>query len=165
MLPWRWGTPTGLDAAKNTGTAIGLCKELLFSPYCLFIVRRRIRWRDRHILKRLRGNAMSFMSPLQWIVILAVVLLLFGGRGKVSAIMGDFGKGLRNFKTGLKGDEADAAAEDDAEVEVIEAAPAAKKATKKKAPAKKAAKKATATKATAKKAASKKASKKSAAKK
>lgn len=108
---------------------------------------------------------MSFMSPLQWIVILAVVLLLFGGRGKVSAIMGDFGKGLRNFKTGLKGDEADAATEDDAEVEVIEAAPAAKKATKKKAPAKKAAKKATAKKATAKKAASKKASKKSAAKK
>ena len=104
---------------------------------------------------------MSFMSPLQWIVILAVVLLLFGGRGKVSAIMGDFGKGLRNFKTGLKGDEADAAAEDDADVEVIEAAPAAKKATKKKAPAKKA----TAKKATAKKAASKKASKKSAAKK
>ena len=81
---------------------------------------------------------MSFLSPLQWIVILAVVLLLFGGRGKISAIMGDFGKGLRNFKTGLKGDEADAVAEDDAEVEVIEAAPASKKATKKKAPAKKA---------------------------
>ena len=93
---------------------------------------------------------MSFMSPLQWIVILAVVLLLFGGRGKVSAIMGDFGKGLRNFKTGLKGNEEEAAAEDEAEVEVIEAAPAAKKAAKK---------------ATAKKVASKKASKKSAAKK
>ena len=108
---------------------------------------------------------MSFLSPLQWIVILAVVLLLSGGRGKISAIMGDFGKGLRNFKTGLKGDEADAVAEDDAEVEVIEAAPASKKATKKKAPAKKAVKKATAKKATAKKAASKKASKKSAAKK
>ena len=95
---------------------------------------------------------MSFMSPLQWIVILAVVLLLFGGRGKVSAIMGDFGKGLRNFKTGLKGDEADAAAENDAEVEVIEAEPAAKPPPKKKAPAKKAAKKTTAKKATAKKA-------------
>ena len=103
---------------------------------------------------------MSFMSPLQWIVILAVVLLLFGGRGKVSAIMGDFGKGLRNFKTGLKGNEEESAAEDGAEVEVIEAAPAAKKAAKKKAPAKKAAKT-----ATAKKAAPKKASKKSAAKK
>ena len=98
---------------------------------------------------------MSFMSPLQWIVILAVVLLLFGGRGKVSAIMGDFGKGLRNFKTGLKGNEEEAAVEDEDEVEVIEAAPAAKKAAKKKAPAKKAAKTATA----------KKASKKSAAKK
>ena len=108
---------------------------------------------------------MSFMSPLQWIVILAVVLLLFGGRGKVSAIMGDFGKGLRNFKTGLKGNEEEAAAEDEADVEVIEAAPAAKKAAKKKAPAKKAAKTATAKKATAKKAASNKASKKSAAKK
>ena len=108
---------------------------------------------------------MSFMSPLQWIVILAVVLLLFGGRGKVSAIMGDFGKGLRNFKTGLKGNEEEAAAEDETVVEVIEEAPAAKKAAKKKATAKKAAKTATAKKATAKKAASKKASKKSAAKK
>ena len=103
---------------------------------------------------------MSFMSPLQWIVILAVVLLLFGGRGKVSAIMGDFGKGLRNFKTGLKGNEADAEAEDDSEVEVIEAAPAAKKDAKKKAPAKKAAKKSTAKKATAKKVSKKSAAKK-----
>ena len=30
---------------------------------------------------------------------------------KVSAIMGDFGKGLRNFKTGLKGPEEEADAE------------------------------------------------------
>ena len=50
-------------------------------------------------------------SILHWIVVLAVVLLLFGGRGKVSAIMGDFGKGLRNFKTGLKGSEEEAGAE------------------------------------------------------
>ncbi len=108
---------------------------------------------------------MSFMSPLQWIVILAVVLLLFGGRGKVSAIMGDFGKGLRKFKTGLKADDGEVLAEDETDVEVIEAVPAAKKAIKKKAPAKKAVKKATSKKTTAKKAASKKASKKSAAKK
>jgi len=73
--------------------------------------------------------------------VLAVVLLLFGGRGKVSAIMGDFGKGLRNFKTGLKGPEGEA--EDDDVAEAIEAAPrpvkkaAAKKAATKKAPAKK----------------------------
>ena len=80
-------------------------------------------------------------SILHWIVVLAVVLLLFGGRGKVSAIMGDFGKGLRNFKTGLKGPDGDAG-EDDAS-EAIEAStrPAkkapAKKAATKKAPAKK----------------------------
>ncbi|NBP48351.1 MAG: twin-arginine translocase TatA/TatE family subunit [Alphaproteobacteria bacterium] len=83
-------------------------------------------------------------SILHWIVVLAVVLLLFGGRGKVSAIMGDFGKGLRNFKTGLKGPEEEAE-----EAEAIEAAPtpAAKKPTAKKAaPKKAAAKKATAKK-------------------
>jgi len=93
-------------------------------------------------------------SILHWIVVLAVVLLLFGGRGKVSAIMGDFGKGLRNFKTGLKGPEMEEAEEEAAEA--IEDAPrAAKKRSeenrcKEKSPAKK--------KAPAKKAASKKAS-------
>jgi len=96
-------------------------------------------------------------SILHWIVVLAVVLLLFGGRGKVSAIMGDFGKGLRNFKTGLKGPDGDAG-EDDA-AEAIEASMRpAKKAPAKKAPAKKAATK----KAPAKK---KSASKKASAKK
>ena len=90
-------------------------------------------------------------SILHWIVVLAVVLLLFGGRGKVSAIMGDFGKGLRNFKTGLKGPEAEEA--EDEVTEAIEDAPRpAKKAAAKKAPAKKAsAKKAASKKASAKK--------------
>ena len=86
-------------------------------------------------------------SILHWIVVLAVVLLLFGGRGKVSAIMGDFGKGLRNFKTGLKG------SEEDTGTEAIEDAP-------KPAPTNAAAKKVTAKKAVAKKATAKKAAKK-----
>lgn len=104
---------------------------------------------------------MSFLSPLQWLVILAVVLLLFGGRGKVSAIMGDFGKGLRNFKTGLKGNEEDAdAAPAEEEVEVIEAAPVNEAAPKKKATPKKAAKKGTAKKKAAAKKTPKKAAKK-----
>ena len=95
-------------------------------------------------------------SILHWIVVLAVVLLLFGGRGKVSAIMGDFGKGLRNFKTGLKGPDGEPA--DDDEAEAIEAAPRpAKKAPAKKTSAKKAATKKAVTK---KKSASKKASSK-----
>ena len=88
-------------------------------------------------------------SILHWIVVLAVVLLLFGGRGKVSAIMGDFGKGLRNFKTGLKGPDDETV--DDVAVEEIEDAPQPAK----KAPAKKAAAKKGSTK---KKSASKKAS-------
>ena len=92
-------------------------------------------------------------SILHWIVVLAVVLLLFGGRGKVSAIMGDFGKGLRNFKTGLKGPEEDAVEESEAIEDVPKAAkkPTAKKA----APKKSARKKATAKKTSAKKSAKK----------
>jgi sec-independent protein translocase protein TatA len=93
------------------------------------------------------------LGPWQLLIILAIVLLLFGGRGKISAIMGDFGKGLRNFKTGMKGPEEDAGEETD----VLEEAP---KAAKKPA-AKKAATKKTATKkAATKKAAAKKANKK-----
>ena len=96
-------------------------------------------------------------SILHWIVVLAVVLLLFGGRGKVSAIMGDFGKGLRNFKTGLKGPDGDSG-EDDASEAIEASTRPTKKAPAKKAPAKKAATK----KAPAKK---KSASKKASAKK
>lgn len=42
------------------------------------------------------------LSPLHWILIIAVVALLFGGRGKISALMGDTAKGIRAFKDGLK---------------------------------------------------------------
>ena len=31
----------------------------------------------------------------------AIALVLFGGRGKVSDLMGDFGKGINSFKKGL----------------------------------------------------------------
>ena len=89
------------------------------------------------------------LGPWQLLIILAIVLLLFGGRGKISAIMGDFGKGLRNFKTGMKGPEEDAGQETD----VLEETPkAAKKSAAKKPAAKKAAKKAATKKTAAKKA-------------
>ena len=70
----------------------------------------------------------------QWVIVLAIVLILFARPGKISGIMGDFGKGLRNFKSGMKDDEAGEEA-----VEEIEAKPAKPVAKKKK---KKAAKKA-----------------------
>ena len=36
-----------------------------------------------------------------WLILGAVALVLFGGRGKVSELMGDFGKGINSFKKGL----------------------------------------------------------------
>ncbi|HEY8574568.1 twin-arginine translocase TatA/TatE family subunit [Phenylobacterium sp.] len=45
-----------------------------------------------------------------WHILLIVVAaaLLFGGRGKISSLMGDTAKGIKAFKEGLKGDEQEA---------------------------------------------------------
>ena len=52
---------------------------------------------------------MGSMSIWHWIIVLAVGLLLFGGRGKISELMGDFAKGIKSFKKGLaEDDKADA---------------------------------------------------------
>lgn len=48
---------------------------------------------------------MGTFGPIHWIVVAVLVLLLFGGRGKLSSIMGDAAKGVRAFRDGLKGDE------------------------------------------------------------
>ena len=48
---------------------------------------------------------MGSFSVWHWLIVLAVVLLLFGGRGKISQLMGDFGKGLSAFKKGVGGQE------------------------------------------------------------
>ena len=52
---------------------------------------------------------MGTFSIWHWLIVLAVVLILFGGKGKISGLMGDFGKGLKNFKKGMKDEGADAA--------------------------------------------------------
>lgn len=52
-----------------------------------------------------RGRNMGTFSIWHWLIVLAVVLVLFGGGGKVSRLMGDFGKGLKNFKKSMKDDE------------------------------------------------------------
>jgi sec-independent protein translocase protein TatA len=44
---------------------------------------------------------MGSFSVWHWLAVLAIVLLLFGGRGKISQLMGDFGKGLSAFKKGI----------------------------------------------------------------
>jgi sec-independent protein translocase protein TatA len=48
---------------------------------------------------------MGSMSIWHWLIVLAVVLILFGGGGKISKLMGDFGKGLKSFKKGLSDEE------------------------------------------------------------
>ena len=48
---------------------------------------------------------MGSLSIWHWMIVLAVGLLLFGGRGKVSDLMGDFAKGIKSFKKGLADDD------------------------------------------------------------
>jgi len=59
---------------------------------------------------------MGTFSIWHWLIVLVVVLVLFGGKGKISALMGDFGKGLKSFKKGMKEDEVADTSDDDAKV-------------------------------------------------
>ena len=47
---------------------------------------------------------MGSLSIWHWIVVIAVVLLLFG-RGKISDLMGDVAQGIKSFKKGLQDDD------------------------------------------------------------
>jgi sec-independent protein translocase protein TatA len=48
---------------------------------------------------------MGTFSIWHWLIVLVVVLILFGGRGKISQLMGDFGRGLKSFKKNMRDDE------------------------------------------------------------
>lgn len=48
---------------------------------------------------------MGAISIWHWVIVGGIVLLLFGGRGKLSSIMGDAAKGVKAFKDGLKDDD------------------------------------------------------------
>ena len=43
-------------------------------------------------------------GPLQLIIVLVIVLLLFG-RNKIPQLMGDVAKGIKSFKRGMKDEE------------------------------------------------------------
>ena len=45
------------------------------------------------------------LGPWQLIIIALVILVLFG-RGRISEMMGDFGKGIKSFKQGMNEDDA-----------------------------------------------------------
>jgi sec-independent protein translocase protein TatA len=59
---------------------------------------------------------MGTMSIWHWIIVLGVGVLLFGGRGKLSSVMGDFAKGIKAFKSGMKEEEEPVAASPQAQV-------------------------------------------------
>ena len=47
---------------------------------------------------------MGSLSIWHWIIVIAVVLLLFG-RGKISELMGDVAQGIKAFKKGMADDD------------------------------------------------------------
>lgn len=58
---------------------------------------------------------MGSFSIWHWLIVAVIVLLLFG-RGKIPELMGDVAKGIKNFKAGMK-DEDQAAADKAKELE------------------------------------------------
>lgn len=55
---------------------------------------------------------MGAISIWHWLIVALVVLLLFGGRGKLSGLMGDAAKGIRAFRDGLQGEDAKSSEKD-----------------------------------------------------
>jgi sec-independent protein translocase protein TatA len=54
---------------------------------------------------------MGSFSIWHWIIVLLVVMVLFGGRGKISSLMGDFAQGIKAFKKGMSEEDKTAEAE------------------------------------------------------
>jgi len=48
---------------------------------------------------------MGSLSIWHWILVLGVAVLLFGGRGKISGLMGDVAQGIKAFKKGMQEDD------------------------------------------------------------
>jgi sec-independent protein translocase protein TatA len=48
---------------------------------------------------------MGSLSIWHWVIVLVVVMVLFGGRGKISGLMGDFAQGIKAFKKGMAEDD------------------------------------------------------------
>ena len=74
---------------------------------------------------------MGTFSIWHWLIVLVVVLILFGGGGKIPKLMRDMGQGINAFKKGLKEeDKVKVKADTEAEPkEAIETEPEAASAT------------------------------------
>jgi len=59
---------------------------------------------------------MGSLSIWHWLLVIGVGVLLFGGKGKISSVMGDFAKGIKAFKSGMKEPDEEAAGNPPAQV-------------------------------------------------
>ena len=69
---------------------------------------------------------MGSVGPLQIVIFLVVAIIVFGGRGRISSIMGDMAKGIRSFRTGLKDEDEPKSVDKDDLVDVTPAKDEAK---------------------------------------
>jgi sec-independent protein translocase protein TatA len=53
---------------------------------------------------------MGTFSIWHWLIVIVVVVLLFGGAGRIPRLMGDMAKGVKAFKSGMKDESDDNAA-------------------------------------------------------
>jgi sec-independent protein translocase protein TatA len=59
-------------------------------------------YKTQHL--RHEGKELGSFSLTHWLVVLAIILILFGA-GKLPRVMGDFAKGIKSFKAGMKDDD------------------------------------------------------------
>jgi sec-independent protein translocase protein TatA len=63
---------------------------------------------------------MGSLSIWHWLIVGVVLLLVFGGRGKISDMMGDVAKGIKAFKKGMSDDDTDDTAKSEAPIKTID---------------------------------------------
>ena len=63
---------------------------------------------------------MGSFSIWHWLIVGGVLLLVFGGRGKISDMMGDVAKGIKAFKKGMADDDTAEAPKTEAPVRTID---------------------------------------------
>jgi sec-independent protein translocase protein TatA len=51
---------------------------------------------------------MGTLSVWHWLILIVVGMLAFGGKGKISSIMGDVADGIKSFKKGMADDSIEA---------------------------------------------------------
>ena len=52
---------------------------------------------------------MGSFSLMHWLVVIVIALLLFGGKGRLTNVMGDLASGIKSFRKGLADEDKPAA--------------------------------------------------------